>query len=242
MNQQNDFMKNPFKLLTNIYRYDDEKMMMTKVVSKKSIVFSMLTVMFLLLTSFYVGTLVGSSNQITENKPTDTNFIPASKYDTNPEHDMVWKDSVFKDYRIKADLYLNRPIFEGTPLTGEILTLCARNAYDSTGILLPVELALSQGQWESGMGREGKSPRTNPFNIGEHDSGTVLWFNTTFEGTQAYYYYICNDYLRCRSVEELLSNFVNCAGHRYGSGPEYENKIRESYYGIKKWISANRKF
>ncbi len=239
MNQLIDFMKNPFKLLTGVYRYDDETLTMTKVITKKGVTYLSLIFLLLLLTSFYVGTLVGNSHE-NEDSELDNELPLMSKYDIYLDNHMAWKDSAFKEYQVRADLYLSRPEFEGTPLKGEILALCARNAYDSTGIFLPLELALSQAQWESGMGRKGRSPKNNPFNVGENDSGTVLWFESTFEGTQEYYYRMCNDYLRCRSVKELLSNFVNCNGKRYATGLIYEEKVSGQYYAIKKWINQNR--
>ena len=163
----------------------------------------------------------------------------AENSDLFPEDINAWEDSVFIDYKMRADLWLSRATFEGTPITGDILTLSARNAYDSTGILLPVELALAQAQLESSMGRAGKSPERNPYNVGEHDSGTVKWFKNTFEGTQSYFYYMCRHYLRCRNVDQLFVNFVNCSGHRYASSPTYEQNVRNQYYVIKRWLENN---
>jgi hypothetical protein len=159
-----------------------------------------------------------------------------TKTDLYPIKNKVWLDSTFKDYEKRAKLYLGRPRFSGSPMTAEMMTLCARNAYDSTGILVPVELALAQAQWESSFGREGKSPVNNPYNVGEYDSGTVIWFNSTQEGIQAYYYLMTENYLSCRSVEELLFNFVNCGGYRYASG-DYEIHVGNQYYYIKKWLN-----
>jgi len=223
-----------------IYKYDNDKMMMTEIPMAKFAMAGMLSIILIILISFTMGFYFrGEFNSKLLVKLNKNN--PTSKYDENPELLSAWKDSVFKDYKLRADLYLNRPIFKGTPLNGDILSLCAINAYDSTGILLPVELALSQAQWESGMGREGKSPIKNPYNIGEHDSGTVKWFESTFDGVQAYYYFMCNNYLRCKSIDELFYNFTDCGGHRYASGEQYEEKVRSLYYSIKKWIDSNIK-
>jgi hypothetical protein len=160
---------------------------------------------------------------------------------TKSKHDYViggheWKDSVFLYYQYRARVYLSSPRFENTPITPEMLSLAARNAYDSTGIILPLELALAQAQWESGTGMHGRSPRRNPFNVGEWDTGTVLYFESTFEGVQAYYYEMCTNYLSCRSLNSLLNNFVNCNGHRYASEPQYETLIKTQYYTIQHWI------
>lgn len=146
-----------------------------------------------------------------------------------------WRDSVFTDYEMRADLYLKRPEFKGTPIKGAMLSLAAHNAFDSTGILLPVELALAQGQWESGLGIKGRSPINNPYNIGEYDSGTVLWFDNTFDGIQAYYYLMTRNYLKCKPLELLFKNFTNCSGYRYASA-DYEAHVPNQYHYIKRWL------
>lgn len=156
------------------------------------------------------------------------------------KHDLVigstqWRDSTFTEYADKANLYLSREEFEGTPIKGEMLALAAENAYDSTGILLPVELCLAQCQWESGMGLKGKSPTNNPFNVGEYDSGTVMWFDNTFDGTQAYFYFMTTKYLSCSTISDLFKNFVNCNGKRYASG-KYEEHVPQQYYFIVQWL------
>ena len=166
-----------------------------------------------------------------------------NQYPTTSKHDLIigssaWRDSTFSEYAIKANLYLNREEFNGTPIKGEMLALAAENAYDSTGVLLPVELCLAQCQWESGMGLKGKSPINNPFNIGEYDTGTVLWFDSTFEGVQSYFYFMTSKYLRCSTISELFENFVNCGGHRYASG-SYEEHIPKPYYYIVGWLKDN---
>lgn len=148
----------------------------------------------------------------------------------------VWKDSVFRDYTKRADLYLSMRAYKNSPIKGAMLSLAAYNAYDSTGILLPVELALAQAQWESGMGTKGRSPINNPYNVGEYDSGTILWFDNTFDGIQAYFYLMCTDYLSCKSLEELFYSFTNCQGYRYASGP-YEEYIPIQYYYIKRLLT-----
>ena len=116
-----------------------------------------------------------------------------------------WKDSVFTDYELRAEIYLSK--FDDTPIEAGMLKLAAYNAYDSTGIILPVELALTQAQLESSMGTKGRSPVNNPYNVGEYDSGTVIWFDNTFDGVQAYYYLMVNNYLKCKSLKTLLKSF-----------------------------------
>jgi hypothetical protein len=171
----------------------------------------------------------------------ETDYIPDT-YDLQDLQDLPEVDTMqifFADYEKRADLYLSKETFEGTPLTGSILSTCARNTYDSTGIIIPLELALSQAQWESSMGRKGLSPKKNPFNVGEWDRGTMITFETTEEGVQAYYNLIANDYLMNRDVDDLLENFVNVNGHRYASSPDYETKISNQFNYIRRWIDKN---
>jgi len=223
-----------------IYIYNRKNLSYDRISTKQklSFIFSILSISLL---SFFGGTFIGVKN-ISQNFQQDSpKYEMFSKQDLNPEYNAAWKDSIFKDYAERAEIYLSRPKFKGTPLSAEMMTLCAKNAYDSTGVFLPVELALSQAYWETSMGLEGRSPKNNPFNIGEHDSGTVRWFKSTFEGTQAYYYYMCRTYLRCKTIDELFGNFVNCGGHRYASTPNYEELVRNQYYGIKKWINTAMK-
>jgi uncharacterized membrane protein len=198
-------------------------------------------ILILLLLFLLLGIKIGSSfhkNKVIS-KSYNNNLI--TKESTHPTKNKEWIDSTFKDYTLRAKLYLNKPFFKESPIKPEILTLCARNAYDSTAILLPVELALAQAQWESSMGLEGKSPKNNPYNIGETDNGTVRYFKSTFDGIQAYYYVMCNNYLSCRKTEELLVNFVNCNGRRYASSETYETNMYNLYISIKNWLDSRIK-
>lgn len=147
----------------------------------------------------------------------------------------VWKDSVFSDYEKRAKIYLTSK-YPNSPIEPGMLALAAHNAYDSTGILVPVEFALTQAQLESSMGTKGRSPVNNPFNIGEYDSGTVMWFDSTFDGIQAYYYFVTRNYLKCKSLDMLFKNYTNCNGHRYASKPTYEVEVKKQYLYILNFI------
>ncbi len=145
-----------------------------------------------------------------------------------------WKDSVFNDYELRAEIYLNK--IGNTPIKSGMLKLAAYNAYDSTGVFLPIELALAQAQLESSMGTKGRSPINNPYNVGEYDSGTVLWFDNTFGGIQAYYFLMCKNYLKCKSLSTLLKDFTNCSGKRYATSQEYEHKLSKQITFIENFI------
>lgn len=189
---------------------------------------------------FLIGIILGSVLRVRHHKIYYMEkHIPLDNQNVSPTENKFYLDSIFTDYEKRAAIYLSRGTFKGTPLSSEILTLCARNTYDSTGVIVPIELVLVQAQFESSMGREGRSPKRNPFNLGESTRGATLWFKTTFDGVQAYYYLMANKYLKCRSVDELLINFVRCDGKRYAENPNYENLIGGEYLRIKRWIDRN---
>lgn len=142
----------------------------------------------------------------------------------------------FEEYAINAQIYLDRPTFNNTPITGQLLAECARIAYDSTGIVVPLDLALSQAQWESSMGRRGLSAKNNPYNVGEWDGKTTRKFTSTKEGVLAYYMLMVKNYLNHKNVDELLVSFTNNNGHRYASNPHYEKNLKVTQSFINRWI------
>jgi len=224
--------------LKEIYTFDKKELTFKKDKKIKRIfillsIFSVVSFVF----NIVMGVEINSSNEMSFSK-NELVHIPLTKENIEPSRNKVWIDSTFTDYEKRAAVYLSRPEFTGTPLNAKMMTLCARNTYDSTGTLVPVELALLQAQIETSMGRAGRSPENNPFNVGETSKGTTMWFNSTFEGTQAYYFLIAKNYLRCKTVEELLMNFSNCSGHRYAE-EEYEIKVSSEYIRIKNWINRN---
>jgi hypothetical protein len=142
----------------------------------------------------------------------------------------------FDVYKEKSQTYLDRECFDGTPITGELLATAAKETYNSTGIVVPFELALSQAQWESGMGRKGLSHDTNPYNVGEFDRGTMLTFKTTEDGVQAYFNLMAKNYLSEKTVDQLLRNFVDSNGRRYASTKSYEESINETFHYIQRYV------
>lgn len=214
--------------------YNDEKLTFEKHNSKINLK------IFICFSLFFLGLVTGM--MINENKKNndtkEKNYL--KKLPIGSEIDK-WKDSVFNDYESRAKIYLSRKKFENSPIKAEMLKLAAHNSYELTGVLLPVELALAQAQFESNMGTaKGRSPVNNPFNIGEYDNGTVLWFNDTFSGIQAYYSFMTKNYLKCKSLDTLFKNFANCNGKRYASDSLYEEKIKNQYKAIKKYIDNEK--
>lgn len=157
---------------------------------------------------------------------------------TVEKRDSIVKDSIFATYKSDADLFLSREIFKGTPISGEILVNCAKRVYDSTNIIVPLELVLAQAQLESGMGKAKNSVYKNNF-FGIMNGGNLKRFKTVEDGVEGYYILISTKYLRCKSIDELLRNFINCSGKRYASGT-YESNIKRQYHIIKSWIKNNR--
>jgi hypothetical protein len=152
--------------------------------------------------------------------------------------------SKWEVYRERGDIYLKRKRFIGTPMTGELLSRCAKKTYETYGVFIPVELALSQAQWESGMGRFGRSPVTNPFNLGEYSNKTVLRYKTIEEGVQSYYDLIATNYLNYgkRTLKKVFdSNFRDKNGYCYASSDTYGERIEKQYNYIITYINNNLK-
>jgi hypothetical protein len=195
---------------------------------KKINLITILSILFTLCIVFSMYKSSGTNN-------TYVNFEINKKRDSIMEY-VKWRDSIFTDYKLRANIYLSQDNFKDSPITGDILSNSAKNTYDSTGIIIPLELVLAQAHWESNLGRAGRTPKTNPFNIGEYDNITVMRFNSTHEGVQAYYDLIANRYLRCKTIDELLNNFTDCDGFRYATSKTYENSIQSKYNYIRSWI------
>ncbi len=152
------------------------------------------------------------------------------------DSDFVQDDTKWKTYKENADKYLSR--FKGTPLTGEILTNSAKKAYETHGVDVPVELVLSQGQFETQMGTKGRNPSTNPFNVYEYDAGTKKRFKNIDEGVGAYYDLMARKYLKGKKLDDLLRNFVNTEGLRYASDKDYEKKVGGQIATIRRFIGS----
>lgn len=152
------------------------------------------------------------------------------------------KTPSWEEYEQKSQSYLDRKRFKDTPLTGKILSNSAKKIYNETGTLVPAELALSQAQFETSMGLKGRNPKTNPFNIGEEESGTKETFKSLEEGVDAYYSKIAKTYLKDKKPEDLFKDFVNVDNQRYATDPEYENKISNQVDFINKfWEKSSNK-
>jgi hypothetical protein len=202
-------------------------------IDKKGIIITISSIFILCLLSFLYGTYNRSENVEKLFEKTLNRIV----YDLPKDISAEYIDSLFNDYEKRANIYLSQKKFNKSPLKGFMLSTSAKDVYLSTGIFLPVELALAQAQLESDMGIKGRSPNTNPFNIGEYDNETVMVFNNTYDGVRAYYKCMTQNYLKCRPIDILLKNFTNCGGYRYASSSDYEKKISELYFSINKFIN-----
>jgi len=236
-------MNKMFKMLkiipNKIFVYNSNEITfkeISKPISRRIGIIGIIIIFLSLIIGFSVGKTF--SKEIVVEIPLTLNL--ETKYDM-AIGDVQWKDSIFKIYDEQAHLYLSQKNFEDTPINSDMLSLAARNTYDSTGIIVPLELALAQAQWESGMGKTGASPDKNPYNIGEYDTGTIKYFYSTYEGIEAYYMTMASDYLSCKSLDELFYNFTNCAGSRYASSETYEGAIKYQYFFIQQWLVENHK-
>jgi hypothetical protein len=165
---------------------------------------------------------------------TDTAGTDASA--TTPAVELTAEELAFFDeYAQRAQAVLDR--FEGTPLTGEMYWDAAVQAYLDNGRdfsrVVPVDLALAQGQLETRFGTDDSGRpnfANNIYNVGEFDAGTTeqgAAIDSPQEGLEAYFALMASDYLADHSAEELLENFVNTDGNRYASNPDYEQTLAD---------------
>ena len=164
--------------------------------------------------------------------------MPALTYDEGQASPALWEG-----YAKQAQQYLDRPNYKGTPLTGDMITKAALDTYQKTGKKVPLELALAQGQFETQFGTDSSGRpgyKTNPWNVGEFDSGTRRTFKTTEEGTQAYFDLMANDYLRNKNLQALLDSEIrNYQGNKYATGKGYSKKVSDQIDYIRKFFKNN---
>ena len=146
----------------------------------------------------------------------------------------------YDDYYSKANKYLSRPTFKNTELKPEHIAKSAQEFYDKTGYEYPLDLLLTQAQMETGLGTKLKS-KYNYFNVGNTDSGAVKNYETPEQSLLEYMGVMYNDYLEKgkKKVTDLLKpkGFVNYAGNRYASAPDYEKKLLAQKNFIAKKLS-----
>ena len=161
------------------------------------------------------------------------------KMDSYDNGKVIEDDIDWETYTKRGNIYLNRSRFKPSPISGDMLSNCAREIYKSYGVFIPVELALAQAQFESSMGLKGRSPKNNPCNLGEYSNKTVLRYKSTEDGMMAYYKLIATNYLDCgrKTIFDLFSNkFKDVNGYKYAASNTYGKRMKKQYQFIIKWI------
>jgi flagellum-specific peptidoglycan hydrolase FlgJ len=143
---------------------------------------------------------------------------------------------VMLSFSVKAQIdstyyYKSKEILDKFPksrVTAEDLYESAKKIYCDLGIIVPYRLAISQAIIETSLGNVGVGKsKNNPFSLNSK-SGYKKYL-TIKEGILDYYFFIAKNYLSCRSVEQLLNNFINCSKKRYAVSKDYEKKLKRTY-------------
>jgi uncharacterized FlgJ-related protein len=163
---------------------------------------------------FQIGSVV-----IESEKPKEIHYQNVIVKKTNDDDSL---NTEYKNYLSGADSILKD---YNTILTGEIFTESWSKTKEQYGIDVPLSLALAQAKIESGFCTSKLSmKKNNPFSI-KGRNGYVS-YSTISDGVDAYYKIIATRYLNCRSLKQLLNNFINCNGHRYAGDTNYENSLK----------------
>lgn len=145
------------------------------------------------------------------------------------EYDLNTPEGVEK-YKKFCDFHLQKLGPNPLGITGEMLTNGALSALKKYSRYVPPELALSQLRLEGGIGVADVSVRPirtkNPFNVGNVDDGTNVSYDNVQNSINTYFNLIAGSYLRNKTPDKLLSNFVNNRGNRYASDTNYESKLK----------------
>lgn len=230
-------------LLSRVTNTDDAKFLLASLfdklksssaITKQVILKHLIPIMIAMtvITPTLVDTAAKESNDSELVKLTQS-ILHHRKVDTVKKHE---RRVDWQQYAQDADAYLK--FFPGTPLTGELMARAAKRTFDKTGILVPVDLALAQGQAESSLGTDPnhRNPKTNPWSVGEDDDRTTQFFKGIEHGTQAYYNLTAKNYLKGKTVDQLISNFVNVNGERYASDKQYEKKMKKRIDHIRDYL------
>lgn len=148
------------------------------------------------------------------------------------------KSSDFSAYKQIANRFIQGRGSNFLGITGDMIANGAKNAFNKYGVFVPVELALAQLAQEGGFSSNpnARPIRTkNPFNIGNVDSGKNRIKRDVKQGINDYFDLMAKKYLTGgKSLNDLLTNFVNSEGKRYASDRNYESSLRKIIDGIKK--------
>jgi hypothetical protein len=124
-------------------------------------------------------------------------------------------------------------------ITGKMLAIGAKKAFDETKKYVPPELALAQLVAEGGIGNSDPTSRPirtkNPYNVGNVDSGENVFYSDVQASINTYFSLIARNYLgKGKTASDLVQNFVNKSGNRYASAQNYERVLSSLVSSINK--------
>lgn len=135
------------------------------------------------------------------------------------------KNEVDEEYVVYSNMADTILLSHDTRLTGDIFAESWSKTKDEYGIDVPLTLALAQAKLESGFCTSKSSiQKNNPFGL--RGKNSYRTFNSLSDGVDAYYKLMATRYLNCRSLEQLLKNFVSCGGYRYAGSKNYESNLK----------------
>lgn len=106
---------------------------------------------------------------------------------------------------------------------------------------IDVAFVLAQGQIESHYATKGTASRTNSiFNVGAYDGHSAarqcrngFGFENPNDSIEPYLILLTNDYLvNGKTINDLMTNYVNYLGMRYASNRKYESQLKSVYNKI----------
>lgn len=103
---------------------------------------------------------------------------------------------------------------------------------------IPISFALAQGEIESHFGTKGLAFRTNSvWNVGAYDNTDIQdirhKYNNPNDCVGPYLSLLDSNYLRDKTVEDLLESFVDINGNRYATDKYYESRLKTIYNYIR---------
>jgi len=115
--------------------------------------------------------------------------------------------------------------FPTTKISAVDLYSAALEVYEVYNIIVPYQLAIAQAIIETSLGNAGVGKtRNNPFSINSKKG--YVNYPSMGTGVKAYYYFMATKYLQCKTLPQLLRNFVNCNNKRYAKDKLYERKVK----------------
>jgi hypothetical protein len=142
------------------------------------------------------------------------NLIEVIEEESTSEYDIYVSiaDSVLVDYK--------------TEMNGKMMADAWIKTKEKFGVDVPVTLSLAQAKMESKYCTSSLAKsKNNPYSL--KGSKTYKTYNSLEEGIIGYYELMAKNYLACKTLDELLINFVNCNGHRYAGSVNYEYNLKK---------------